>query len=116
MLRDRGNRQPGMGPVDHAGLPGPAGGPRRSSRRGEPTADPGSAHRAPAEVRQARTPDGDLAEARGGHMSTTLLRSAEACTTVRSEPIYAERPGKSLAHEHRSQDQIRGCDATGAPG
>src|SRR6266567_422774 len=82
MLRDRGNRQPGLGPVDHAGIPGPAGGPRRSGRRGEPAADPGSAHRAPAEVRQARAPDGDLAAARGGHMSTTLLRSAEARTTV----------------------------------
>src|SRR5207247_5288722 len=97
MLWDRGNRQPGLGPVDHAGLPGPAGGPRRSGRQGEPAADPGSAHRAPAEVRQARATDGDLAAARGGHLSTALPRSAEARATVRSEPIYAERPGKSLA-------------------
>ena len=59
--RRPGHRQPGLGPVDHAGPPRPARGPRRGSRPGEPAADPGSAHRAPAEIRPARAPDRALA-------------------------------------------------------
>src|SRR6266446_10995184 len=97
MLPDRGGRQPELGPVDHAGLPWPAGGPRGSSRRAEPAADPGSPHRTPAEVRQARAADGDLAAARGGRLSTPLLPSAGARTTGRSEIFMPNDRGNSLA-------------------
>ena len=56
-------------------LSGSARGPRRSSRRGEPAADPGSPHRTPAEVRQARAPDREMAGPRRLRHAPRSVRS-----------------------------------------
>jgi hypothetical protein len=60
-----------------------------SSRRGEPAADPGSPHGAPAEVRQAGTPDRHMAAARSRRPRPGLKRRSRRLVVTTNTELNA---------------------------